>query len=139
MDKTIVVKFDDQFAPEITKIRNDVFTVEQHIDENLNLYSQDQNSVHVLVIHKEKYVGTGRMLKDGHLGRLAVLRKLRGRGLGVKVVLALVGETKNIGLKRIYLDSQKHAVGFYQKLGFTVYGEPYTEANIEHIHMERFI
>ena len=54
------------------------------------------------------------MLKDGHLGRLAVLRKLRGRGLGVKVVLALVGETKNIGLKRIYLDSQKHAVGFYE-------------------------
>jgi hypothetical protein len=53
MDKTIVVKFDDQFAPEITKIRNDVFTGEHHIDENLNFGGQDQNAVHVLVIHNE--------------------------------------------------------------------------------------
>jgi len=53
MDKINVVKFDDQFAPEITKIRNDIFTGEQHIDENLNLCVKDQNAVHVLVIHNE--------------------------------------------------------------------------------------
>ena len=55
------------------------------------------------------------------------------------MVLALVKEAKNIDVKRVYLGAQKHAVGFYEKLGFSVYGEPYTEVNIEHIHMERFI
>ena len=79
------------------------------------------------------------MLADGHIGRLAVLRIYRGRGLGAKAVLALVTEAENTGMKRVYLGAQKHAVGFYEKLGFSEYGEPYTEVNIEHVHMERFI
>ena len=139
MIETIVVKFDEQYAPEIKNIRNDVFTNEQHIDEDMDFDGQDRDAVRVLVICKGKYVGTGRMLNDGHIGRLAVLREYRGRGLGAKVVLALVKEAKNMDVKRVYLGAQKHAVGFYEKLGFAIYGEPYTEVNIEHIHMERFI
>jgi len=54
------------------------------------------------------------------------------------MVLALVKEAENRGVKRIYLGAQKHAVGFYKKLGFSVYGDPYTEVNIEHIYMEKF-
>jgi predicted GNAT family N-acyltransferase len=139
MIEPIVVKFDEQYAPEIRVIRNAVFTNEQHIDEDIDFDGQDRDAVHVLVVYEGKHVGTGRMLIDGHIGRLAVLREYRGRGLGAKVVLALVKEAKNMGTKRVYLGAQKHAVGFYEKLGFSVYGEPYTEANIEHIHMERFI
>jgi predicted GNAT family N-acyltransferase len=139
MANTIIVKFDVQFSPEIKKIRNQVFTKEQDIDANLDFDGQDRDAVHVLVIYDGKYVGTGRMLADGHIGRLAMLKAYRGRGLGAKAVLALVNEAENIGLKRVYLGAQKHAVGFYEKLGFSEYGEPYIEVNIEHIHMERFV
>ncbi len=138
MIEAIVVRFDEQYAPAIRSVRNAVFTHEQHIDEEMDFDGQDGDAVHVLVVCEGKYVGTGRMLNDGHIGRLAVLREYRGRGLGAKVVLALVKEAKDIGVKRVYLGAQKHAVGFYEKLGFSVYGEPYTEVNIEHIHMERF-
>jgi predicted GNAT family N-acyltransferase len=95
--------------------------------------------VHVLVACEGKYVGTGRCLKDGHIGRLAVLREYRGRGLGSMAVQALVKEAKSLGMERVYLGAQKTAVVFYEKLGFSVYGEPYIEASIEHIHMERAI
>jgi predicted GNAT family N-acyltransferase len=139
MTKTIIVKFDEQFSPEIKRIRNQVFTKEQDIDANLDFDGQDRDAVHVLVIYDGKYVGTGRMLSDGHIGRLAVLKAYRGRGLGAKAVLALVKEAGDTGMKRVYLGAQKHAVGFYEKLGFSEYGEPYIEVNIEHIHMERFI
>ena len=138
MVKTIIVKFDKQYASEIKKIRNEVFTTEQGIDANLDFDGQDRDAVQILVIYDGKYVGTGRMLSDGHIGRLAVLKAYRGRGLGAKAVLALVKEAGTTGMKRVYLGAQKHAVGFYEKLGFTVYGEPYIEVNIEHIHMERF-
>ena len=138
MIETIVVKFDEQYAHEIKNIRNNVFTNEQHIDEDMDFDGQDRDAVHVLVVCKGKYVGVGRMLNDGHIGRLAVLKEYRGRGLGAKLVLTLIKEAKNIGIRRVYLGAQKHAVGFYEKLGFSAYGEPYTEVNIEHIHMERF-
>jgi hypothetical protein len=139
MSETIIVAFDQQCAREIRGIRNDVFTREQQIDEDVDFGGQDRDAVHVLVSCQGRYVGTGRMLADGHIGRLAVLKQFRGQGLGAEAVRALVKEAENRGMNRVYLGSQTHAIGFYEKLGFSTYGEPYVEANIEHVHMERSI
>ena len=139
MGETVIVAFDERYAPEIRSIRNDVFTAEQQIDEDVDFDGQDRDAVHVLVSYRNSYVGTGRMLTDGHIGRLAVLKDFRGRGLGAEAVRALIKEAENRGMDRVYLGAQKHALGFYEKLGFAAYGEPYVEANIEHVHMERFI
>ena len=139
MGETVIVAFDERYAPEIRSIRNDVFTAEQQIDEDVDFDGQDRDAVHVLVSYRSSYVGTGRMLTDGHIGRLAVLKDFRGRGLGAEAVRALIKEAENRGMDRVYLGAQKHALGFYEKLGFAAYGEPYVEANIEHVHMERFI
>lgn len=137
--ETLIVRYEEPYASEIRKIRSEVFTNEQQIDHDLDFDGQDRNAVHVLVALSETFVGTGRMLGDGHIGRLAVLREYRGRGLGARAVVALVQEAKKKGLRRVYLGAQKPAIGFYRKLGFSEYGEPYTEANIEHVPMERSV
>jgi predicted GNAT family N-acyltransferase len=139
MSESIVVPFDERYAPEIRSIRNNVFTNEQQIDEELDFDGQDHAAVHALVICQGQIGGTGRMLADGHIGRLAVLKAYRGQGLGTKAVLALIKEAESRGMNRVYLGAQRHAAGFYEKLGFSAYGEPYMEANIQHILMERFI
>ena len=133
----IVVSFDEKYAPEIKNIRNKVFTNEQRIDPNMDFDGQDHDAVHVLIICNGKYVGTGRMLNDGHIGRLAVLKEFRGKRLGAEIVISLIKEAENNNLKRVYLGAQNHAVKFYKKLGFSKYGETYTEVNIEHVHMEK--
>jgi len=84
-------------------------------------------------------VGTGRVLEDGHIGRLAVLKHLRGTGLGAQLVNALVESSRDRQLSSVYLGSQVQAVDFYEKLGFSVYGEPYQEADLEHVYMENII
>jgi predicted GNAT family N-acyltransferase len=139
MADTQIVRFDAEYAPEIRRIRNEVFTREQQIDQDADFDGQDGEAIHVLVTFSGEYAGTGRMLADGHIGRLAVLREYRGRGLGAEAVRALVREARDRGMKRVYLGAQKQAVGFYEKVGFAVYGEPYVEVNIEHVHMERFV
>ncbi len=139
MRETIVVDFDEKYAPTIRNIRNTVFTNEQRIDPDKDFDGQDGNALHVLIIWKGKYVGTGRILLDGHIGRLAVLKEYRGQGLGGEIVQSLVKEAKSKNLKRVYLGAQKHAVGFYEKLGFSIFGEPYSEVNIEHVSMEKLI
>jgi hypothetical protein len=139
MIEALVVPFEEPYAAEIRRIRNTVFTGEQHVDAQLDFDGLDPVAVQVLVAHDGKYVATGRMLSDGHIGRLAVLKEYRGRGFGAKVVLALLNEAEKAGLKRTFLGAQLHAVGFYQKLGFSVYGEPFMDANMEHVHMERFM
>jgi len=135
----IVVSFDEKYAPEIKHIRINVFTNEQQIDPNMEFDGKDHDAVHVLIICSGKYVGTGRLLKDGHIGRLAVLKEFRGKGFGTEIVKSLIKEAERNNLKRVYLGAQKHAVKFYKKLGFSEYGETFTEVNIEHVQMEKII
>jgi len=135
--KALIVAFDEQHAPEIRRIRNAVFTQEQGIDEEIDFDGQDPAAMHVLVRAGQGYVGTGRMLNDGHIGRLAVLAAHRGRGRGALAVSALMDEAKRRGMQRVYLGSQKQAVGFYRKLGFRESGQPFMEAGIEHLEMEK--
>jgi predicted GNAT family N-acyltransferase len=137
--KTTVVQFDDEHAREIKKIRNTVFTGEENIDEHADFDGQDLNAIHVLIEMDGQFVGTGRMLIDGHIGRLAVLRSARGRGLGKKIMYALIDQAKKQNINRVYLGAQKHAIGFYKKIGFSEYGDAYEEVGITHVHMEKLI
>ncbi len=107
-----IVAFDAENEASIRQIRNSVFIEEQNVDAALDFDGQDKSAMHALATLDKKPIATGRMLKDGHIGRIAVLKNYRGRGLGSKIVLSLIKEAENCGYSRIYLGAQKHAVGF---------------------------
>jgi predicted GNAT family N-acyltransferase len=116
-------------------IRNNVFSGDQGIDPGLDFDGNDPEAIHVIAFVDGNAVGTGRVLDDGHIGRVAVLAQYRGRGIGSEIVKCLMDEAARGGYPRVYLGSQKHACGFYTKLGFTSYGDVYIEVDIEHILM----
>ena len=134
-----IVNFNKEYEPIIRQIRNSVFTLEQEIDETDDFDGHDFEAIHTLVNEGGKFVGTGRMLKDGHIGRLAVLKEWRGKGIGTRILMSLVEEAKRLGLKRVCLGAQRHAIVFYRKNGFSEFGDPYYEVGVEHVHMEKFI
>ena len=71
------------------------------------------------------------------MGRIAVLREWRGQGIGSMIVDFLSTSAEARGLDRVYLNSQRSATGFYKALGFTAAGDPFMEAGIEHVRMEK--
>ena len=86
-------------------------------------------------------IATGRiMLYDSNykIGRVAVLKAHRGKNLGLGIMQALINACHAMGGHRQILHAQTHAKGFYEKLGFTSYGEEFDEAGIPHIAMEHF-
>jgi predicted GNAT family N-acyltransferase len=131
------VQYDDQHKQHIQLIRNTVFTNEQNVDPNIDFDGQDIEADHVLILINALPIATGRMLKDGHIGRVAVLAEHRGASIGTKVIEALENLALDADYPRIYLGAQLHAIPFYRKLGFSPFGEQYVEANIEHISMEK--
>jgi len=133
------ISFNDINQPHIRTIRNSVFIDEQGISPTLEFDGLDGSALHVLVSIDDVFVATGRLLNDGHIGRVAVLKEYRGLSLGTKVVNALINEAKQQDYQRVYLGSQVHACEFYQKLGFVSYGETFLEAGIEHIHMQKVL
>jgi len=136
MHSVKIVAFEGQQASDILQVRHAVFTEEQGIDAELDFDGQDQAAIHALAIQGGRALATGRILNDGHIGRIAVRKDCRQLGLGAEVVMSLVDAARQQHYGRVYLGSQKYAVGFYQKLGFSVYGECYMEAGIEHQYME---
>jgi predicted GNAT family N-acyltransferase len=137
--KIHIAHFDGIDKERIQQIRYSVFSQEQKIDAAIDLDGQDPGAVHVLAKVDQVFAGTGRMLGDGHIGRLAVLKSARGKDVGKKLVQKLVEIAGERGMERVFLGSQEHAVGFYRKLGFIEYGAAYEEAGILHVHMEKMI
>jgi predicted GNAT family N-acyltransferase len=48
-------------------------------------------------------------------------------------------ETIRRGYKRVYLHARQYAVDFYEKLGYSTFGEPFDEVSIPHRHMQKFL
>ena len=128
--------FEDAF-----KVRRKVFVEEQGVPESLERDMHDKSCLHIVMYHSDTGVpiSTGRLLKidsNYYIGRLAVLEKYRGAGLAKELMIDLISKAWDLGASRILIHAQKHAVNFYKKLGFDIYGSPFIEAGIEHIHME---
>ncbi len=131
------VAFDSENKQAIRFIRDSVFIIEQQIDAEIEFDGNDQSALHALLFVDGKAVATGRILADGHIGRIAVLSDYRGQGLGAKVVLSLIDAAVEKSYPRVYLGAQKQAVDFYSKLGFTPFGEEFMEAGIVHLSMHK--
>lgn len=116
-------------------IRHQVFVQEQGVDESIEWDGQDAKCVHVLAYRHNDVVGTGRLMPNGKIGRMAVLKASRGLGIGALLLKALVDVGHHAGFLSLYLHAQAQAAGFYTKLGFNVDGESYQEAGIEHVTM----
>jgi predicted GNAT family N-acyltransferase len=119
-------------------VRLAVFVVEQNIPEELEWDEHDAVSVHALAADRAGIpIGCGRLLADGHIGRVAVLSDWRGQGVGAGILQRLIALAQERGLERVLLHSQVQAMPFYARLGFAPVGAPFVEAGIPHQTMAR--
>jgi predicted GNAT family N-acyltransferase len=117
-------------------VRVDVFVIEQHVPLEMEWDEMDTVCLHALVLDEEgTAVATGRLLPDGHIGRMAVRKALRGGGIGSMVLQALMDEAKRRGDRCVLLNAQSHAAPFYARHGFVREGEEFVEAGIPHVRM----
>jgi predicted GNAT family N-acyltransferase len=117
----------------LREVRSAVFVIEQAIPESLEWDAADAVSVHVLAVAADgTFVGCGRLLPDGHIGRMAVLRAWRGRGVGAALLATLVDLARMRGHTAALLHAQTHALDFYAKQGFVPTGKVFVEAGLPH-------
>lgn len=125
------------FSDQATPIRFRVFVDEQGVPADMELDEFDDVSCHALAFVGDELVGTGRLLPDGHIGRMAVLAAWRGQGVGAALLQGLIDEAARRGMGRLVLSAQTHALGFYTRFGFVPEGEVYDEAGLPHQAMVR--
>ncbi len=129
----------DKARAHASPIRFAVFVEEQGVPPQIELDEQDALSIHVVAFDDETPVATGRLLPDGHIGRMAVLKEWRGRGIGGALLEQLIKAACQRGDAEITLSAQVHAVPFYLRHGFVTEGDEYLEAGIRHRMMRRIL
>lgn len=119
-------------------VREAVFVVEQGVPMALERDQYDAVSRHALArLADGTVVATGRLLPDGHIGRMAVTRAFRGSDVGGRVLAALIAEARARGLAEVVLNAQVQALAFYRRHGFAEVGEVFMEAGLPHREMRR--
>ncbi|MEV6755618.1 GNAT family N-acetyltransferase [Streptomyces sp. NPDC051214] len=132
-------------------VRKEVFVVEQRVPEDLEYDAYDADAVHVIAVRDDGLpLGTGRLLTGaaaaaknggdagvGALGRLAVTKAARGLGVGAALVRAIEDAARARDLGAVDLHAQTHALGFYERLGYEVYGPEFPDAGIPHRAMRK--
>ncbi len=130
----------EELRNEASAIRFEVFVQEQQVPLELELDEMDRLSLHALAFDVQgRAIATGRLLPDGHIGRMAVLSSERKKGVGALVLQTLVDAAKLKGYAQVLLGAQIHAKGFYDRQGFVEYGEVFLDANIAHIMMKKVL
>ena len=122
-------------------IRRSVFIEEQGISEEEEYDDTDVSCIHLVIYEDGIPVSTGRIMvtdDDYVLGRVATLKSHRGRGIATGLMQSLMGACVVMGGNRQILHAQTQVQGFYERLGFTPYGEEFEEAGMPHIAMEHF-
>ena len=137
MNTTSIICDYESHTENICAIRYEVFVDEQNVPEELEIDGLDGKAKHVLTFVDDVPIGTGRILSDGHIGRVAVLKNYRGLGIGKSIMKELIKCAQDMSLEKVWLSSQWHAYSFYLDLGFVCVGEVYKEAGIDHIKMFR--
>ena len=135
-------------------VRHEVFVVEQGVPVELERDELDAAADHAVALGAAgDVVGTGRLVDGridqegrlepgtpgavGTVGRMAVAASARGSGTGRALLDLLVGRAAERGLPAVELHAQVHARAFYERAGFTPFGDVYLEAGIEHVGMRR--
>lgn len=127
---------------EILKTRFEIFVTEQEcIYQDLD--DKDQDAIHVFCINDSGRVAgclrvfwNDKVAGVAQIGRVVTLE--HGKGIGREILHKGVEiATEQLGAKKIYLEAQEYAIGYYAKEGFEVVSDVFMEDGIPHVKMER--
>ena len=125
------------------KIRRQVFIQEQSILEQDEWDALDAVSLHFVVYDRHlendlkinQAIATARLLENNSIGRVAVLKSYRSKGVGRLIMQQIIEHARTEKRQFLKLSSQLHAIAFYESFGFQVKGVGYLDCGIPHIDM----
>jgi predicted GNAT family N-acyltransferase len=121
---------------DLRAVRTEVFVIEQQVPEDEEWDEYDERSHHIIARDDAgRPIGTGRLTPIRTIGRMAIVRDWRGKGIGDAILRVLIERARELRYPTVELHAQTHAIAFYARSGFVAFGEEYDECGIAHRSM----
>ena len=140
MENNMDIKHFNYLPNEAKEIRIRVFVEEQGFKNEFD--EVDSTATHIICYIDNTAIATGRLFldensKEYHIGRIAVDKPYRGKGIGGKILNYAENLVKEMGGKTLSLSAQERVSQFYEKQGYCKKGEPYLDEYCPHIFMTK--
>ena len=116
-------------------VREQVFILEQQIPAADEWDAMDEQAIHFVLFDTDQAIATARSLENNSIGRVAVLKSYRSKGVGRLIMQQIIEHARTEKRQFLKLSAQLHAIAFYESFGFQVKGVGYLDCGIPHIDM----
>lgn len=110
---------------------------------NANELENEKNNVLIGAFDDDDILGCCMLVEENpgtvRLRQMAVLNDLQGKGIGRALMTFAENIARDRGYKILSMHARKNAAGFYEKMGYKVTSDEFTEVTIPHYVMEKVL
>ncbi len=125
----------------MVQLRNDILRKPLGLSFSPEELEKEKDEILIGAFEDEKMLGCCMLIREDNqtvrLRQMAVLNNLQGKGIGRALMQFAENLARDRGYRRITMHARKTAIGFYEKLGYEVRGEQFSEVTIPHFIMEK--
>jgi ribosomal protein S18 acetylase RimI-like enzyme len=140
----MALKLIDHGSPEyrqMVQLRNDILRKPLGLSFSEEELDKEKDDILIGAFEDDRLLGCCMLINTEpgsvRLRQMAVHKNLQGKGIGRALMQFAENIARDRGYRRITMHARKSATGFYEKLGYTVYGEEFEEVTLPHVVMEK--
>jgi predicted GNAT family N-acyltransferase len=136
-----ILDFGSPEYKQMVKLRDDV--LRKPLGLHFTEHELEQEKEHMMIgaFDDDQILGCCMLVEEPpqtvRLRQMAVLNDLQGKGIGRALMTFAENLARDRGFKHITMHARKHAIGFYEKMGYHVQGDEFTEVTIPHYVMQK--
>jgi len=125
---------------QMVNMRNEILRKPLGLNFSTDELENEKDEILIGAFEDEKMLGCCMLIKMTNktvrLRQMAVMNNLRGKGIGRALMNFAENIAMDLGYRTITMHARKTAIGFYEKLGYSVVGEEFFEVTIPHFEMQ---
>ena len=126
---------------QMIRLRNDILRKPLGLEFTPEELENEKNEILIAAFEDDKILGCCMIVKHDEkncrLRQMAVLNNLQGKGIGRALMSFAENIARDQGYKKLNMHARKTAIGFYERLGYSVTGDEFFEVTIPHCEMEK--
>ena len=126
---------------QMIQLRNEILRKPLNLSFSKEDLEKEKNDILIAAFEEERMLGCCLLTKIDdervRLRQMAVEKTLQGKGIGASIMNYAENVARDRGYRVLVMHARKTAIGFYEKLGYIVAGNEFTEVSIPHFVMEK--
>lgn len=140
----MALKIIDHGSPEymqMVKLREDVLRKPLGLSFTQEELDSEKDHLLIAAFEEDRILGCCMLVEEApgvvRLRQMAVLNDLQGKGIGRALMNFAENIARDRGFRLIRMHARLNAIGFYEKVGYRIKGDQFTEVTIPHYVMEK--